>query len=139
MTDILLKILVIVVIVFILYISFSTSRIKEGLTNSSTSSTASSSDPPPGLASNATSYANSMTNKVTQLNDALLISKYSSDYVNVVDSLQNYVNALSLEAILNISASDLANNNISSTLELLNTYNGAQTSLNNVLKYLNAN
>lgn len=137
MTDILLKILVIVVIAFILYISFSTSRITEGLTNATTST--SSSTAPPGMASNAATYANTIANNMTQLNDALLISKYSSDYVTVVDNLQSYINALSLETILNISASDLANNNIKSTLELLNTYNGAQTSLNNVLNYLNSN
>jgi len=140
--EIFLKILVIIVIVFILYISFSTSRVKEGLTglsSSTTSTTTSSTTSPPGIASSATSYASTINNKVPQLNDALLISKYNSDYVSVVDAMQNYINALSLEAVLNISSSDLANNNITSTLETLNTYNGAQTSLNNVLKYLNAN
>jgi hypothetical protein len=142
MTETLLKILVVIVILFILYLSFQTSRVKEGLTNSDLSSTTTSSSSttaPPGLAGSASSYASSISNKVTQLSDSLLISKYNSDYVNVIDTMQNYINALSLELILSIDASDLANNNISSTLETLNIYNNAQNSLNNVLKFINAN
>ena len=140
MTETLLKLLVVVVILFILYLSFQTSRVKEGLTNSlDIPSVASSNTAPPGIAGGAASYASSINNKVTQLSDALLINKYNSDYVDVVDTMQNYINALSLELILSVDASDLANNNITSTLETLNTYNNAQNSLNNVLKFLKAN
>lgn len=150
MTDTLLKILVVIVILFILYLSFQTSRVKEGLTNpntkepigsssASSSSSSSSSNAPTGLAGNAAAYASIINNKVTQLSDALLISKYSSDYVNVVDAMQNYINALSLELILSLDASDLANNKIASIAETLNIYSNAQTSLNNVLTFINAN
>lgn len=143
MIDILLKLLVIVVILFILYISFSTSRVKEGLTNatstqswSTTSSTSSGSN---GLAGNAAAYASNISSEVTKLNDALLTSKYNTDYVNVVNELKDYINAQALEAILNISPTDLANNDISSTIQTLNSYSGAQTSLSNILSYLSAN
>jgi len=144
MTDILLKLLVIIVILFILYISFSTSRVKEGLTNAtsstSTSATSStSSSTTNGLAGNASTYASNISSQVTKLNDALLISKYNSDYVSVVNELQDYINAQALETILNISPTDLANNDISTTLQTLNSFNGAQSSLSNILKYLSAN
>jgi hypothetical protein len=136
--EILLKVLVIIVIIFILYLSFTTSRVKEGLTNSTSSDSSSSSNTTiPGLAGYASAYASNINNKVIQLNDALLINKYNSDYNNVIEAMQKYISALSLEAILSLDTSDLANNNISQILEKLNTYNGAQTSLNNVLKYLN--
>jgi len=119
--------------------SFKTSRVKEGLTNASSSTLTSSSDnPAPGLAGNASAYSSTISNKVTQLNDALLVNKYNTDYVNIINAMKNYVNALSLETILSVDASDLANNDISSILEKLNTYNGAQTSLNNVLSYISS-
>jgi hypothetical protein len=151
MTDTLLKILVVIVILFILYLSFQTSRVKEGLTNpntgsvissTSSSSSSSSSSSPTGLAGNAAAYASIINNKVTQLSDALLISKYSSDYVNVVDAMQNYLNALSLELILSLDASDFSSNKVASVAkiaETLNIFSNAQTSLNNVLTFINAN
>ena len=147
MSDIILKILVVIVILFILYISFQTSRVKEGLTNPNTSATigsnsSSSSNAPTGLAGNAAAYASIINNKVTQLSDALLISKYSSDYISVVDAMQNYLNALSLELILSLDASDLSNNKVASIAkiaETLNIFSNAQTSLNNVLTFINAN
>ena len=142
MTDILLKLLVIVVIIFILYISFSTSIVKEGLTNATTTSTTSTSSTTSdtnGLAGNASSYASNISTQVTKLNDALLVSKYNSDYKTVVNELQDYINAQALETILNISPTDLANNDISTTIQTLNTYSGAQTSLSNILTYLSAN
>jgi len=143
--EIFLKILVIIVIVFILYISFSTSRVKEGLTNASdstsgtTTTSNSTTSTTNGLAGNASTYASNISSQVTKLNDALLISKYNSDYVNVVNELQDYINAQALETILNISPTDLANNDISTTLQTLNSFNGAQSSLSNILKYLSAN
>lgn len=151
MSDIILKILVVIVILFILYISFQTSRVKEGLTNpnssttigsNSSSTSSSSSNSPTGLAGNAAAYASIINNKVTQLSDALLISKYSSDYISVVDAMQNYLNALSLELILSLDASDLSSNKVASIAkiaETLNIFSNAQTSLNNVLTFINAN
>ena len=137
--DLLLKCLVIVVIFFILYMSFTTSRVKEGLTNASNATSSSTSNnPAPGLAGNASAYSSTISGKVVQLVDALLVRKYNTDYVNIINSMKNYVNALSLETILSVDASDLANNDIISTLEKLNTYNGAQTSLNNVLSYISS-
>ena len=136
MTDILLKLLVIVVIIFILYISFSTSIVKEGLTNATTTTTTTDTN---GLAGNAATYASNISTQVTKLNDALLVSKYNSDYKTVVNDLQDYINAQALETILNISPTDLANNDISTTIQTLNTYSGAQTSLSNILTYLSAN
>lgn len=138
MIDILLKLLVVVVILFILYISFSTSRVKEGLTNATSSTTATTTSTN-GLAGNASTYASNISSQVTKLNDALLVSKYNSDYVNVVNDLQDYINAQALETILNISPTDLANNDITSTIQTLNSYSGAQASLSNILNYLSAN
>ena len=139
MTETLLKILVIIVILFILYLSFQTSRGKEGLTNLNTASSSTNNSAPPGIAGGSSSYASNISSKVTQLSDALLINKYNSDYVSVVDAMQNYINVLSLELILSLDNSDLENNKFTSTLETLNTYNTAQNSLNNVLKFLKAN
>lgn len=139
MSDILLKLLVIVVIIFFLYISFSTSIVKEGLTNATNSSTTTTTSDTNGLAGNASTYAANISSQVTKLNDALLVSKYNSDYKSVVNELQDYINAQALETILNITPTDLANNDISTTLQTLNTYSGAQTSLSNILTYLSAN
>jgi ABC-type Na+ efflux pump permease subunit len=137
MTDILLKLLVIIIFIFVLYLSFRTSKVKEGFSifgggspsSSSSSSSSSSNSAPVGLAGNATNYASAINTQVTKLTDALLISKYKSDYATAVEALINYVRALSLDLVLNISPTDISNNNITSTLETLNTYNIALVGL----------
>ena len=107
MTELLLKILVILVIGFILYLSFSTSRVKEGLTgitglssNSTSSSTSSSSTSSlNGVAGNSSAYFNQIGSQVTQLSDSLILSNktYSQNYTDIITQLAMYTSYLKLE------------------------------------------
>ena len=140
MTELLLKFLVILVIIFILYLSFTTSKVKEGLTSSNssspTSSSSNSSNTTNGIAGNSAAYASLINSQTTKLDDALLTSKYQQEYESIITSMQNYICSLSLNLLCSINQQDIISNDITSSLEKLNTYNNAQTSLVNLLKVI---
>jgi len=144
MTEILLKILVILVIGFILYLSFTTSRVKEGLTgisglsnnNSSSSTSTSSSSSLNGLAGNSSAYLSQIGSQVTQLNDSIILTNktYSQNYTDIITQLAMYTSYLQFNTLLNISQSEFSNNDISPSLEKFNTYVTATTNLESLLK-----
>lgn len=148
MTELLLKILVIFVIGFILYLSFSTSRVKEGLTglsglsknntSSSTSTTSSSTSSSNGVAGNSTAYINQIGTQNTQLSDSLILTNktYTQNYTEILNRLAVYTSYLQINTLLNISESEFNANDISTSLEKFNIYVTATANLENLIKTL---
>jgi len=130
MTELLLKMLVIVVIGFILYLSFSTSKVKEGLTDlsslmnnsSNSNSDSSSSSSSNGVAGNATAYQKAIMTNFTKLQDSMLIDKYKTEYGTILGQYSAYTQYLALNTLLNISEKEFNNNDITPSLEKFNTY-----------------
>lgn len=106
---------------------------KEGMTNPvPTSSSAA-----PGVAGNAANYAANIKAQIVQMQDAFLISKYSSDYENVVINMSDLVNNIMLETLLNADLS--TPQSIVDVLNALTSLYNSQTALNSVMKFLDAN
>jgi hypothetical protein len=110
-------------------------NIMEGLTNPTDSLAKT------GIGASANNYASSLKNKVTQMqNDILLMSnkEYKKDYENIVLYMDDYVNALMLKTTLSINVNaDNASDNIDA-IKTLNELNAAKASLNNVMKYVDS-
>jgi hypothetical protein len=107
----------------------------EGLTNPTDASAKT------GVGASANGYASSLKNKVTQMqNDVLLMTNkdYKKDYENIVLYMDDYVNALMLKTVLSINVNaDNASDNIEN-IKTLNELNSAKASLNNVMKYIDS-
>jgi len=90
-----------------------------------------------GVAGNAATYASSLTAQSVQMQDAFLISKYRTDYENVIINMTDLVNNLMLQTVLSANVSQPQS--IIETLTTLNTLNGSQVALNNVMKFIDGN
>lgn len=101
------NLIIFVSICILTYIIFSNINFQEGLENksSSKSSSSSSSSSSNGIAGEAATYGANIKNQVIQLQDALLISKYRSDYENVIINMDDLVSNLMLKTILTIDQS----------------------------------
>ena len=67
----------------------------------------------------------------TQIQDTLLISKYRTDYENVITDMDDLVDNLMLKTVLSVDPS-----NPQKTLDELNSLNESKTSLENVMKFI---
>lgn len=124
-------------ICFIAYILFRNLNLnlnfKEGLTtNTSTTSTIESASTD-GIAGNAAAYAATIKAETVKLQDTFLISKYRTDYENVILNLDDYANALMLKAALNVDK-----NNPINTIYQISLINQGKTGLNSVMKFIDA-
>ena len=99
------NLIIFVSICILTYIIFSNINFQEGLENKSGSSSSSSSSSSNGIAGEAATYGANIKNQVIQLQDALLISKYRSDYENVIINMDDLVSNLMLKTILTIDQS----------------------------------
>jgi|LauGreDrversion4_2_1035121.scaffolds.fasta_scaffold00757_16 hypothetical protein len=135
----LLNLIIFIAICFIVYIIFRNFNYKEGMTTTdasgNTTSSSSNVSVPigAGAAGNASSYAANIKSTVIQLQDALLMSKYKTDYENVVLDLDDLVNNLMLNTALSINST-----NTQQVLEQLNALNGTKTALNSVMKFIDS-
>lgn len=135
--DLFTNILIIIAIFFLLFIIFNTLSLtlkkKEGFdstTDSSGNSSASNSTVN-GIAGNATYYSSSIKNKVIQMQDSLLISKYRVDYENTIIAMDDLVDNLMLTKVLSINPNDAQKD-----LEELVQLNNSKIALNNVMKFI---
>jgi len=132
----LIKICIILVIsFFIIYLVIKTFNIREGLTNddgstSTTDTTTTSTSL--GEAGNASNYASTIKALTVQLQDQILISKYRTDYENVIINLEDYINMLMLKQVLNMDTTTKTIANLTT----LNTLFSAKKSLNDVMLYI---
>jgi hypothetical protein len=84
-----------------------------------------------GIATNATSYSATIKSSNMKINDELLISKYKSDYENVILNMDDMLNNLMLQTTLSVDTT-----NPQSSIKQLAEMNQAKAALNNVMKYL---
>jgi hypothetical protein len=132
MSEELLKILgIVVVVVFLLYLGSNALKLHlnmqrsifEGLTNNTDS----------GIGGSAATYATSISQQMTSLQDSLLIKKYKTDYENVILNLDEYIGLAMLQTALLINPKDVTAPENIALLTNLNTLNAAKQSLNTVM------
>lgn len=141
--DLFTNVLMLLAIIFLIFIIFSTMNFgykkKEGFgvdaSNNSTSnsSTSNKSSNINGYAGNAQYYTSGIKDKVIKLQDTLLLSKYRSDYENIILGLDDLVDNLMLEKVLTINS-----DNTQKSLEDLVTLNNSKIALNNVMKFIDS-
>lgn len=112
-------------IILLIAIIYKTYNKKEGLTSDKSSSSAN------GIAGNAEKYGNQIKTMTTQLQDQLLISKYRTDYENVITDMDDLIDNMMLKTVLDIDPK-----NPQKTIEALNALNMSKHSLDNVMKFV---
>lgn len=148
-----LNVLFILAICFVAYLLFRNLNInlKEGMTShdsdkkketksksssnssSSISSSSSSSSSSNGIAGSAQNYAANIKSLAIKNQDVLLISKYRTDYENVILSLDDLINTLMLQTALSVNP-----NSPITSLENLVQLNSARGALNSVMKFIDS-
>lgn len=115
--------------------------IKEGLVSSSSSLSTNSSTVLDGYAGNAQSYAAAIKALSVQLSDKLIVSKYRSDYENIIINLEDYISLLMMNIVLSIDTTTSSTAQQDETLQLLNnlgTLKASKDALNDTMKYLDS-
>ena len=132
MSEDLLKIIgIVVLVVFLLYLASNALKlhlnlqrnIMEGLTNNVEN----------GVGGSAATYATSIAQQATVLQDSLLIKKYKTDYENVVINLEEYLGLAMLQSALQFSPTGGMSPENLTILTNLNTLNNAKQTLNAVM------
>ncbi len=128
------NLIIFIAICFLVYILFRSFNYKEGMTtNDASGNNYSVSNIGSGAAGNADNYAAAIKNATVQIQDALLVSKYKSDYETVILNLDDLVNSLMLNTALSVNAKSPLD-----TLNALNNLNDSKLALNNVMKYIDS-
>jgi len=86
-----------------------------------------------GVAGNSAAYAAQIKAQAIKIEDQLLISKYRTEYENVVLNLDELVNDLMLQTALNVNQA-----NPQQSMIKLSQLQQAKTALNSVMKYIDA-
>ena len=109
--------------------------IMEGMTvedvSSTSTSTSTSTTSSNGIAGNAAAYGAALKAQAVKAQDSFLISKYRTDYENVVINMDDLVNNLMLQTTLSINPSSPHE-----SLGKLVMLNNAKAALNNVMKFI---
>ena len=118
------------------YIVFRSVNFQEGLENnksgsSSSTSTSTTTSTSNGVAGGASSYAANVKTEVIKLQDELLVSKYRTDYENVVINMDDLVNNLMLKITLTIDQSKPQDG-----LSKLAALGQVKVALNSVMKFI---
>jgi len=111
--------------------------IKEGLVSSSlTSTTPIITD---GYGINAKTMATNIKSLSTALSDKLVVSKYRTDYENIIINMEDYINLLMINNVLSFNASSFSNDDeIIKYLNNLGSLKSSRDALNDVMKYLDS-
>ena len=131
--DLLTNVIILIAIIFLIYIIFSTMNVtlkREGFDSTTTTDTTKTGITNNGIAGNAETYTANIQSQVIKLQDVMLLSKYRTNYENVIIAMDDLIDNLMLEKVLSIESS-----NIEKGLEELVGLNNAQTALNNVMKF----
>jgi hypothetical protein len=133
-----------VVVLFVIYYVFSYmnnvsyKKSKEGFTTENTTETTTEStsvnigSSQNGVAGNAANYSATIKNMAIMSKDKLLITKYRSDYENIVLNYDDYVNALMLEKILDGTTDQMKK------LGDIATLNQSKAALNSIMKFVDS-
>jgi hypothetical protein len=116
---------------FVLYLLFRNFNynLKEGMTDASGNTVTPSSNN--GIGGNASNYASTIKSANIKLQDTLLVSKYRSDYEQVILNMDDFINNLMLETVLNVNPGSPQN-----SVEQLAQLNLAKGALNNVMTFV---
>jgi hypothetical protein len=121
--------------VFNLQIFFMKS-IKEGLVSSSLTTSPTVTD---GYGINAKTMATNIKSLSTALSDKLIVSKYRTDYENIIINMEDYINLLMINNVLSFNASSFSNDDdIIKYLNNLGSLKLSRDALNDVMKYLDS-
>jgi hypothetical protein len=131
MDENMLWIIVFLMVAVLFYMYFLKGRYYEGMENKTSSTSVSTTAN--GLAGNAQSYAAGIQTLATGINDQLLITKYRSDYENVILSYDNLINSMMLQTLVSTNGSNPAEN-----LKKIADLNAAKVALNSVMKYVDS-
>ena len=130
-----LRLLYIVFIIIVLaWLYFSYFKNRGGLEGFSVTTSAG------GIAGGAEQFSTTLKEKTTSLMDTLLIPKYRTDYEHCLVNLDDYINALMLQASLQINiATDLPldEKNLK-IMESIKTLNATKQSLNSIIKFIDS-
>ena len=125
------------IILYLLVVVFFKKR--EGLENSTDSTAPTAPTTPPattdGIGGNAANFAELIKAKSVQMQDALLIAKYRTDYENTIINLEDYCNLMMLYQMLKLNL----NGDAKSTLEVfgvINALSNAKKSLNETMQFV---
>jgi hypothetical protein len=125
------NLLLLVAICLVIYLAFRSFNFKsmmvEGMTDGSGNLVSVSN----GIAGNAAAYAASLKSKTIMSEDALLISKYRSDYESAILNLDDLINTLMLKTALSVDEDKPG-----PAIEKLSKMNQAKGALNSVMKFL---
>jgi hypothetical protein len=117
-------------VIYLVFRSFHYSpMLIEGMTDGSGNSVASGN----GIAGNAASYAAALKTATIKSQDALLISKYRSDYESAILNLDDLINTLMLKTALSVDQ-----NNPGDSIEKLSKMQQAKVALNSVMKFVDS-
>ena len=130
--DFFTNLIIFIGVCILIYIVFRSVNFQEGLENnkpgsSSSSSTTSSN----GVAGGASSYAANVKTEAIKLQDELLVSKYRTDYENVVINMDDLVSNLMLKITLTIDQSKPQEG-----LSKLAALGQVKAALNSVMKFI---
>jgi hypothetical protein len=122
-------------IVYLVINMFHIQPIREGLENQQTQNINNLTASLAGVAGSAANYAASIKAKTVQIQDTVLITKYRTDYENVIINLDDYLSSLMLEQILSMDVSDNIQSNIQK-IQVINTLSTGKKTLNEVMSYI---
>ena len=86
-----------------------------------------------GVAGNSAAYAAQIKAQAIKIEDQLLITKYRTDYENVILNLNELVNDLMLQTVLNVNIT-----NPQQSMVQLSQLQQAQSALNSTMKYIDS-
>lgn len=132
--DFLTNLIIFIGVCILIYIVFRSVNFQEGLENNksgSSSTTTTTTSTSNGVAGGASSYAANVKTEVIKLQDELLVSKYRTDYENVVINMDDLVNNLMLKTTLTIDQS-----NPKDGLSKLAALGQVKVALNSVMKFI---
>ena len=119
---------------FFAYLIFRNINFQEGFDGSGNKATPpTKSTTPSGIAGGAANYSAQIKTQTIKLQDVFLISKYRSDYENVILNMDDLVNNLMLQAVLTIDQT-----NPKPSLAKLVELNQSKIALNSVMKFIDA-
>ena len=129
------NLLLIIAICFVAYLILRHFNIntKEGMTGGSSDSSTSSSSTNNGVAGGAAAYAANIKLNVIKIQDQLLISKYRTDYENVILNLDDLVNNLMLQTALTIDTTKPKE-----SLVKIQELGQTKIALNSIMKFVDA-
>lgn len=126
---------IIILVLFIWYVIFQLflGKKREGLENNSDGDNKLADGK--GIAGDAANYAALIKAKSVQIQDTLLISKYRSDYENVIINLEDLCNFMMLTQALSIDVNSDAKSNLEK-FTIINGLSNAKKSLNECMQFI---